>query len=232
MANLSSSRGTVTFSDDLGLDPHSVDQLRRKFRSDLENANPADLKSLDTKFAAWEDLGRMLGLRIAPFLTTGSHVCFLPGRVFTNLPLHCPLTQRSKAHRGVHRQLRPELHHLAGPREPENPRGERGIHSRHGDQCDRPEFRQHALEAGSRLARMLEVRGAVAWLKEEQANHAAIDAALEHSAEVVFCAPRHHGGWGERFRHLPRRRRRPAPKGACRGRIPRSSPLHLDLGRR
>lgn len=54
----------------------------------FKRANPADLGPHDRNMGPWKDLAARIGAAIASHVRAGVHVCFLPGRLLTGLPLH------------------------------------------------------------------------------------------------------------------------------------------------
>jgi len=67
---------------------HDVRVIRNQTFLALKRANPADLTLLDNQSRPWNELGSQIGRFIDTHLQPDSHVCFLPGRDLTGLPLH------------------------------------------------------------------------------------------------------------------------------------------------
>ncbi len=69
-------------------DKERVREIRDQTYLSLKRANPADLSVLDQELRDWEALGREIGRFVEKSVSVSSHVCFLPGRDLTGLPLH------------------------------------------------------------------------------------------------------------------------------------------------
>jgi tetratricopeptide (TPR) repeat protein len=78
---------------DLRVDISRLRHLRDRMRDDLKYANPADLTWLEDTWNEWDDFWHALGSKLESLVGEGDHICILPGRMCTGLPLHlirCP----------------------------------------------------------------------------------------------------------------------------------------------
>jgi tetratricopeptide (TPR) repeat protein/CHAT domain-containing protein len=76
---------------DVSWNKHEVRAVRDQTAWALKLANPADLTWFDEQTSGWNELGSQLGRFFDAYLQPDCHVCFLPGRDLTGLPLHLSL---------------------------------------------------------------------------------------------------------------------------------------------
>ncbi|MDQ1638773.1 MAG: hypothetical protein QOF62_2112 [Pyrinomonadaceae bacterium] len=69
-------------------DRDELHRMRKQTYHALKQANPADLSVLDRRMRSWNEFSLSFGKAIAPHVGESDHVCILPGRDLTGLPLH------------------------------------------------------------------------------------------------------------------------------------------------
>jgi tetratricopeptide (TPR) repeat protein len=179
---------TVRLLDLPGINVRDLGALKFNLRQAFRKANPADMPRLDKKLARWEDLSRRLGAAVAPHLQPDAHICFLPGRAFTGLPLHLlamPDSRRLVEWNTV--GLAPNFTVLleVGVRQARELKDSLVIVTV-TKAADGPEFKQNALKASLDLMALLEPRTPINWLQEHQADLAAVKKVLGESSEAIF----------------------------------------------
>lgn len=187
LANLSSTRGTVTLID-ISLGTGDMGILKRQFTAALKNANPADLSMLDRKLEAWNQAACQIGAAIAPYLIPAVHVCFLPGRTMTGLPLHLITLPHGERMIEAHTiSYAPNFTTLlaAKPGDDSPSLNVRTVVTVTKER-DTPDFKQRALETSEQIVEILRETGETTWLKQEHADHTAVGEALHLSTEIAF----------------------------------------------
>lgn len=188
LACIDAREGTVRLVDLPGISLSVLGSLKSNLKRAFQKANPADLARLDKRLAEWEDLSSRLGAAVALHFQPGAHVCFLPGRAFTGMPLHLlamPDERRLVEWTAV--SLAPNFTVLleGDTRQTGNHNGSTTIVTV-TKSADTVEFRHNALNASQALVALLEPHMPVNWLQEQQADLTTIKAALGESTEVVF----------------------------------------------
>ena len=186
LVHVSSSQGTVSILHALQLT--EVKHMKRLAGEALKWANPCDLSFLDLELTLWEEISRQLGAKIAPLLTRNQHVCFLPGRACTGLPLHL-IKLPDEAHLIEHHTTTyaPNFAMLLAQERP-NPSSSKKtitvvVAPKDKDSVD---FKRHAVAAAEQLLASLAKDYTGQLLKEQAADSTAIFQALDTSTEVVF----------------------------------------------
>ncbi|HEX8227749.1 MAG TPA: CHAT domain-containing protein [Chloroflexia bacterium] len=188
LANISSKTGHVTLLPDLELSAAFVARLRAQFSTLMKKANPSDLSHLDARLSEWDALSRQLGSLIAPYLTEGDHLHFLPGRSFTGLPLHLLwLPSQSHLIEEYTVSYAPNFATLlraAGPEESTTSKPTTLVSVT--KRSDNDNFTRRITDAAESILEMLSLQGETAWLRQEEADHAKIAEALANSGEIIF----------------------------------------------
>jgi tetratricopeptide (TPR) repeat protein len=178
--------------------------LRDGFARVLKRANPSAPENVDPKLREWNALGAGLGAVLAPELADGTHVCFLPGRVMTGLPLHLvPLPDGTPLLAAHTVSVAPNFTTLlAGNAAAVVGAGNEVREDRTRTWTvvtvpktgDNEAFRSRARAVADRIAARLEPLGHVRRLDDLDATRATVQHALAHSTEVAFLC---HGKRGE-----------------------------------
>ncbi|MGB9178453.1 MAG: CHAT domain-containing protein, partial [Pyrinomonadaceae bacterium] len=88
LCHLSSTSRVPVIIEEGQWDRDELLKVRKQTYNALKQANPEDLSVLDAKIRPWAELSASIGKAMAPYLDESGHVCFLPGRDLTGLPLH------------------------------------------------------------------------------------------------------------------------------------------------
>lgn len=149
---------------------------------------------LDTELRDWDDLAQNIGAGIAPLVTKNQRVCFLPGRLFTGLPLHLarmPDGSFLLEHHEVN--YAPNMATLLGQPKLDNQQTGYALVTvtKENDSAD---FRERALSTSSTLKSRLEALGETVWLRQEEATHQSVLYILPATREILFVCHGHYAG--------------------------------------
>jgi len=87
MASVSSA-GEVSVASEFGVDVAAVSAARQEFAEVMRRINPANPAAANARLGAWLQLAQHIGRELSAFLQPHEHVCILPGRALSGLPLH------------------------------------------------------------------------------------------------------------------------------------------------
>ena len=166
----------------------------------LKQANPDDLAFLDNRIQDWDQLSAEIGNFIEPRLATGSHVCFLPGRDLTGLPLH--LLRMSSGNYLLEKTtvtFAPNFATLLAPSKQSKSIGGSVAIVTVTKKRDIERFRSRALKVNHELCNLLRQTHHIHELTELQANHKAVIDLFQHVDQIFFICHGADAGPGRGF---------------------------------
>lgn len=178
---------------DTSWNKHEVRAVRDQTAWALKLANPADLTWFDDQSRGWNELGSQLGRFFDAYLQPNSHVCFLPGRDLTGLPLHLSLMPDGR--RLIEKTtvtFAPNFATLlARQKEPNTDTAAVGIVTV-TKRRDSEKFRNRALAASAELHKILDPSYRISELVERDGKRKDVLDLLERSDKMFFIC---HGAY-------------------------------------
>lgn len=188
LAYLNARDKTVCLLDKPKIEISYLKSLKSNLKKAFKNANPADLSRFDKKLAEWEQLSSLLGNVVSPHLKPDAHICFLPGRSFSNLPLHlltmpdgrC-LIEWNTVSFAPNFTVMLETRTVVA-----NDKKNVAAIVTVTKATDSPEFKQNIHMTSQSLKAMWEPDKTVIWLREKQADLDAVKKNMGKVNEVIF----------------------------------------------
>lgn len=200
ICHLSSAAGKSVEISDGHWNKNEVRHIREQTYLAFKQANPADLTVLDDKIQDWDRLGSEIGCFIEPRLCLKSHVCFLPGRDLTGLPLH--LLRMPDGTRLLEKTtvtFAPNFATLlALPKETKSNGGAVAIVTV-TKRRDSEKFRSRALEVSHELCDLMQHSHQTFELLELQAKHKEVTDLIQRVDQILFICHGANAGLGRGF---------------------------------
>jgi tetratricopeptide (TPR) repeat protein len=192
MACVSSASGNVAVASEFAVDVAAVAAARREFAEVMRRVNPANPGAVNARMGAWLELAERIGRELSAFLRPAEHVCFLPGRALSGLPLHLvPLVDGASLLDRHTVSFAPNFAVLLTNAAP-MAANRRTTIVNVPKASDGTAFRQRAHKAAETLRAMLEGAGETRLLAGTAAARDAVLRAMTDSTEIVFlCHGRH-----------------------------------------
>lgn len=188
IAYLSSATLEFALVADASLRQDEIRDAKKEFSQALKWANPTDPGSLDAHIPLWMAVAAKIGQAISIHLRPGSHICLLPGRALTGMPLHLvPIGDGRTLLEDYSVSFAPNLATFAlGLNEPSAQTKEGVTIVTVTKAADTPAFKQRAAEASERIATALPTGMTITALNEIDAAKPIVLSAMGRCREIVF----------------------------------------------
>jgi CHAT domain-containing protein/tetratricopeptide (TPR) repeat protein len=171
----------------LSIQSKEINYLKQQTFAAFNGANPADLSYLEFKLEPWNKFAHTFGKLISPYIHKNAHICFLPGRLLTGMPLHLTLMPNGLTiieNNTV--SYAPNISTLLLINSNKQIKMEKTVtlitvNKEH----DNDIFKKRSYIASQEIISSFK-HGESKWLKENEADHASVCRCLSNSGEVVF----------------------------------------------
>ncbi len=181
-------------------DKNEVRTIREQTYLALKRANPADLTVLDNELRRWDELGSQIGRFLEQRVSKNSHVCFLPGRDLTGLPLHLlTMPDGKKLVERTTVTFAPNFATLLAGKKESKSKSETAAIVTVTKRHDSDRFRSQALDASRELSKTLGESHEVSELSELQATQKSVIDLIQRVDQAFFICHGAFAGSGRGF---------------------------------